>query len=110
MRVEDPREATTSGRSSGVRQMASLKRVAVCRDRERGVVGRRDAPGEKVLEDRRSPRERGRMGTSQPRAAAAFALSLPRRSRRRRRRRPRPRPTPLDSPPTARKTRPGQPP
>ena len=34
--------------------------------------GRRDAPGEKVLKDRRSPRERGRMGTSVRRTRLLF--------------------------------------
>jgi hypothetical protein len=42
-------------------------RSGVERRRWRGLKardGRRDAPGSKVLKDRRSPRERGRMGTS----------------------------------------------
>jgi hypothetical protein len=42
-------------------------RSGVERRRGRGLNardGRGDAPGEKVLKDRRSPRQRGRMGTS----------------------------------------------
>eukprot|EP00982_Pelagococcus_subviridis_P003565 26809-Pelagococcus_subviridis.AAC.1 len=48
-----------------------LKGVRSGVERQRGVSGskargdeRRDAPGDKVLKDRRSPRRRGRMGTS----------------------------------------------
>jgi hypothetical protein len=47
-----------------------LKGVRSGVERGRGVsglkarCGRRDTPGSKVLKDRRSPRRRGRMGTS----------------------------------------------
>ena len=62
LRVEGPREATDVG--------VEFKGASVGVERRRGVSGlkpwpaRRDAPGEKVLKERRSSRRRGRMGTS----------------------------------------------
>jgi hypothetical protein len=66
LRVEGPYEATTSGWRSGVRQRRRRKASREARrDRkQRGTLGGETAaPGSKVLEDRRAPRERGRTGT-----------------------------------------------
>ena len=41
-----------------------LKGVEVCRGSKARGDGRSDAPGSKVLKERRSPRRRGRTGTS----------------------------------------------
>eukprot|EP00982_Pelagococcus_subviridis_P005749 29820-Pelagococcus_subviridis.AAC.1 len=60
----------SEGRSVRANVGVELKRVRSGVERRRGVSGlkarggRRDTPGSKVLKDRRSPRERGRMGTS----------------------------------------------
>eukprot|EP00982_Pelagococcus_subviridis_P006254 30020-Pelagococcus_subviridis.AAC.3 len=70
------RRGRWSSKASGV----ELKGVAVCASelKPRGG-GRRDAPGSKVLKERRAPRRRGRMGTS---VILERALSSPGRSRR----------------------------
>ena len=62
-KLRDTVDERRGGRTSGWSSKAS---VGVQRRRGRGSkarCGRRDAPG-KVLKDRRSPRQRGRMGTS----------------------------------------------
>jgi hypothetical protein len=49
----------------------------VCRDRNRDVGGEKHTPGRKVLKDRRSPRQRGRTGTSvNANAPLSTALSV----------------------------------
>eukprot|EP00982_Pelagococcus_subviridis_P006879 30306-Pelagococcus_subviridis.AAC.9 len=91
----DPRTAARSSSSPRSRSATSgwSSKASVEVERRRGVSGskprdpgRKDTPGEKVLKKRRSPRERGRTGTSLDRPS--------RRDVRRRRERPRAREVP----------------